>query len=196
MVSNARGGTKTGAGRGSSGGSRWRGKHTHAVAVNDGACRPIHLTDVRGRGVFPCSIVGGKSSFPPAAHVERSCARTRCVVLVLMQHARRIVGIRMALAATERLFWHCGAHTSKPRIGAWAPIPPIPYYQNLLFSAAWFADRASLQIADSAQCSLVQADGLLARQHAIRGAARTDRWTSSTPVAARIPYSCTQKRAA
>ena len=29
-------------------------------------------------------------------------------------HARRTVGIRTTLLVTERLFWHCGAHTAKP----------------------------------------------------------------------------------
>ena len=29
-------------------------------------------------------------------------------------HARRTVGIRLPLLATEQLFWHCGAHTAKP----------------------------------------------------------------------------------
>ena len=28
---------------------------------------------------------------------------------------------------TERLFWHCGAHTAKPKNGVWTPILPIPY---------------------------------------------------------------------
>ena len=41
-------------------------------------------------------------------------------------HARRTVGIRMALPTTERLLWHGGEHTAKPNIGAWTPIPPIP----------------------------------------------------------------------
>ena len=42
----------------------------------------------------------------------------------------------MALPATERLVWHCGEHTAKPKIGVWTPIPPIPDYPNLLFSVA------------------------------------------------------------
>ena len=42
----------------------------------------------------------------------------------------------MTLLTTEPLFWHCGAHTAEPEIGLIRPIPPIPYYQNLLFSVA------------------------------------------------------------
>ena len=43
----------------------------------------------------------------------------------------------MTLLTTERLLWHCGAHTAVPKIGDISPIPPIPYYhQNLLFSEA------------------------------------------------------------
>ena len=30
----------------------------------------------------------------------------------------------MRLLTTEQLFWHCGAHTAKPKFGAWTPIPP------------------------------------------------------------------------
>ena len=44
--------------------------------------------------------------------------------------------IRMALVTTERLFWHCGAHTAEPNIGLIRLIPLIPYYQNVLFSMA------------------------------------------------------------
>ena len=43
------------------------------------------------------------------------------------------------LPTTERLFWHCGALTAEPKvvpIGTIPPIPPIPDYQNLLFSVA------------------------------------------------------------
>ena len=29
-------------------------------------------------------------------------------------HARRTMVIRMTLLTTERLFWHCGAHTARP----------------------------------------------------------------------------------
>ena len=49
-------------------------------------------------------------------------------------HARQSVGIRLALSATKRLFWHCGDHC-QARIG---DMSPIPYYQNLLFSVARF----------------------------------------------------------
>ena len=35
--------------------------------------------------------------------------------------------IRMTPLTTERLFWHCGAHTAKPNISPTRPIPPIPY---------------------------------------------------------------------
>ena len=31
----------------------------------------------------------------------------------------------MALLTTERLFWHCGAHTAEPKISRWGPIPPF-----------------------------------------------------------------------
>ena len=37
---------------------------------------------------------------------------------------------------TERIFWHCGAHTAEPKAGTCGLIPPIPYYQCLLFSVA------------------------------------------------------------
>ena len=40
------------------------------------------------------------------------------------------------LLTADRQFWHCGAHTAEPKIGAIAPTPPIPYYQNLRFSVA------------------------------------------------------------
>ena len=60
----------------------------------------------------------------------------------------------MTPLTTERLFWHCGAHTAEPKldeahtaepeidgmytaepeIDDMSSIPPIPYYQNLLFS--------------------------------------------------------------
>ena len=39
----------------------------------------------------------------------------------------------MTLLATERLFWHCGAHTAEPKIDDMSSIPPIPYHQNLPF---------------------------------------------------------------
>ena len=42
----------------------------------------------------------------------------------------------MTLLTTERLLWHCGAHIAEPKIGDISPIPPTPYYQNLLFSVA------------------------------------------------------------
>ena len=50
-------------------------------------------------------------------------------------HTRRMAGIRMTLltTVTERLFWHCGAHTAEPKVGL---IRPIPHYQSLLFSVA------------------------------------------------------------
>ena len=44
--------------------------------------------------------------------------------------------IGMALLATERLFWHCGAHTAEPKIGLIGPHSPIAYCRNLLFSVA------------------------------------------------------------
>ena len=34
-------------------------------------------------------------------------------------HARQTAGIRMALPTTERLVWHCGAHTAKPESASW-----------------------------------------------------------------------------
>ena len=42
----------------------------------------------------------------------------------------------MTLLTTGRLLLHCGAHTAEPKIGDMSPIPPNPYYQNLLFSVA------------------------------------------------------------
>ena len=36
----------------------------------------------------------------------------------------------MALLTAERLFWHCGAHTAKPKIGLIGPIPPIPHHHQ------------------------------------------------------------------
>ena len=42
----------------------------------------------------------------------------------------------MTLLTTERLLWQCGTHTAEPNTGDISPIPPIPYYQNLLFSVA------------------------------------------------------------
>ena len=32
--------------------------------------------------------------------------------------------LRMTLLTTERLFWHCGAHTAEPKLGLARPIPP------------------------------------------------------------------------
>ena len=48
----------------------------------------------------------------------------------------------MTLLTTGRLFWHCGAHTAEPKIDDMSPIPPIPYYQKLLFSVAEAASVA------------------------------------------------------
>ena len=59
-----------------------------------------------------------------------------------MLHARRSMLIRMTLLHTERLFRHCGAHTAEPAIGLIRPIPPIPYYQNWLFSVAHGRERS------------------------------------------------------
>ena len=39
----------------------------------------------------------------------------------------------MALLTIERLFWHCGAHTAKQKIGPMGPIPPIPYTKVCCF---------------------------------------------------------------
>ena len=44
----------------------------------------------------------------------------------------RMVGTRMALLTTERLFWHCGAHTTEPKISHWGPIPQFLITKNLL----------------------------------------------------------------
>ena len=63
--------------------------------------------------------------------------RTRSGPSPAGNHARRVVGIRIALRTTGRLFWHRGAHTAEPKIGPMGPIPMIPYHhQNLLFSMA------------------------------------------------------------
>ena len=45
----------------------------------------------------------------------------------------------MTLLATQRLFWHCGAHTDKPKqIGVWTPIAPNPCCQSrFLFCGTW-----------------------------------------------------------
>ena len=45
------------------------------------------------------------------------------------------------LITTERLFWHCGAHTAEPKLGTRGPIPPIPYYQICCF--LWHVARES-----------------------------------------------------
>ena len=58
-------------------------------------------------------------------------------------HARRAVGIRMALLTTGRLFWHCGAHTAGPKFDPMGPISPIPEYQSSLCCVA--RGRASSQ---------------------------------------------------
>ena len=56
-------------------------------------------------------------------------------------HGPRMVGIRMALPATGRPFWHCGAHTAKPpKFGAY---PPTPDYQTLLLSLARGSEYAN-----------------------------------------------------
>ena len=49
-----------------------------------------------------------------------------------------MVGIRMAPLSTERLFfWHGGEHTAEAKNRRMeTPIPPIPYYQNLLLFVA------------------------------------------------------------
>ena len=47
----------------------------------------------------------------------------------------------MALPATGRPFWHCGAHTAKPpKFGAY---PPTPDYQTLLLSLARGSEYAN-----------------------------------------------------
>ena len=39
------------------------------------------------------------------------------------------------MITTERLLWHCGAHTAEPKLGPMGPIPPIfRINQSLLFS--------------------------------------------------------------
>ena len=40
------------------------------------------------------------------------------------------------MLTTERLFGHCEAHTAEPEIVPIGTIPPIPYYQTLVFSVA------------------------------------------------------------
>ena len=40
--------------------------------------------------------------------------RWKCELMLCFLHARRTVGMRMALPTTERLVWHCGEHTAKP----------------------------------------------------------------------------------
>ena len=54
-------------------------------------------------------------------------ARARCATErrgAALYHARRIMVICSPLS---RLFWHCGAHTTEPKIGPVGPISPIPY---------------------------------------------------------------------
>ena len=45
--------------------------------------------------------------------VHGSRAKNTAHPCVRLAHARRTVGIRMALSTTERLVWHCGDHTAK-----------------------------------------------------------------------------------
>ena len=56
-------------------------------------------------------------------------------VLCLWQGTPRATDYGNTLT-TERLFWHCGAHTAEQKIGPIGPIPPIRVYQNLPFSVA------------------------------------------------------------
>ena len=90
------------------------------------------------------------SAIPTVPKPLHSCIQSKCLdsrshfardrsvrveagVVIHMYHARRTVGITMALPTTERLLWHCGEHTAKPNVGVWTP---IAYCQTLLFSVA------------------------------------------------------------
>ena len=63
----------------------------------------------------------------------------------------------MALLTTERRSWHCGDHAAEPNISLQRPIPPIPYYQHLLFSMA----RGSTHKPNFVAHPLAMASGLL-----------------------------------
>ena len=74
--------------------------------------------------------VGGFHLLLPAALRIHRLSEAACLPLLLevfeggmrtglgssirRNHARRTVGIRMTQPTTERLVWHCGAHTAKP----------------------------------------------------------------------------------
>ena len=57
-----------------------------------------------------------------AAEARRGAGQDRALTGPLRPHARRAVGIRMALPATERLVRHCGDHTATLE-SAQRPIP-------------------------------------------------------------------------
>ena len=112
-------------------------------------------------------------------------ARLRVVVDVgergrprTLRHARRAVGIRTRLLTTERLFWHCGAHTAEPRIVPMGTIPPIPSYQNLLSSVA----RGTL---GNCQRTHTAATASAAPSPCTRGGTRSWQW--SRPAALHLP---------
>ena len=86
----------------------------------------------------PQAEAGGKHAAQPATKrearsqtVHPRLRRPTCPVAEWQKQqetarfpARREVGIRMTLLATERRIWHCGAHTAKLTIGGWSPILP------------------------------------------------------------------------
>ena len=51
------------------------------------------------------------------------------------------------LLTTERLFWHCGAHTAEPKLVPMGPIPPMPDYQFVfaVFCGTWCDGPQRLQ---------------------------------------------------
>ena len=117
-----------------------RTRPSASALLNTHASDTTHTQSVdRRRAVAavlpPGALAGGRLGAQRAAAGTWKCscrqsmpwATSRPISSPGWHHARRTVGIRMT---AERLFWHCGAHTAEPKLGARRAIPPIPYYDR------------------------------------------------------------------
>ena len=95
-----------------------------------------HDKDLRNVAQGRCSSRGGNVRRGHFSRVEPDDFHPKLRLRRVPCHARRSMVIRMTLLTTERLFLHCGAHTTEPNTGLIRPVPPIPDYQTLPFSVA------------------------------------------------------------
>ena len=67
--------------------------------------------------------IGQKRPTGGAAAAACAAAKVQAARRCAPAHARRAVGVRTTtLPTTERLFWHCGAHTAEPKLGPYGPL--------------------------------------------------------------------------